>query len=865
MKDFVAIDIETTGLNHDRDDAIEIALVRFEGGAAAETWSSFVKPEAALRPFIVALTNISPADLEGAPEFSAVADEISKRLGDLPVVAYNAAFDRFFLEKAFAKCGREAPKNEWIDALVLARTAWPRLENHKLETVVAHLELESATAHRASPDAKWAGEVCVKALEAIAAMPEGDRALLGKLAAGSPLARVLPALPAAAGGWKPAKPAFPAVAEAADPGDLPDGESKELSKFLRGVWLEGRIGIAEIPTALAREGLLDAFARILPSSGERWVLVASHHELEKWSSDLRARGVEALVLRKGDRYACRRRLELFSSGPARSLAEDERAQLMPMLSWWNGASPDEEEWAGGTGFNAQRNFQLWQKVCAHPSGCSGELCGEGCPGRAMRALAEDAQVVVVDKELFFRDVQCGLTLLPRWDHIVVLEAEKIPGASVLLLEQNVRFYRLRNVIQRFANPWREGVGLLFAAEELAPGRKEFGALAEALRESERELQKLLSHVGLYARKQKVMGDMGYGKPLTQLGAASLQEIHAALDAADARAAECDAAAAELAAGERWFALLRPEFGILRQELRDFRNSLDTLVEARNPQLLYWANEWANPHHISLHGAPRNPGAQIGGALNRWARSICWIGAPLAVSRYLDRFLDSIGTRPSDRLVDFQHMRPKAPPALLCSGAVRDDTTQPDQKEQMRLLSLLEPKVKGRIVVLLTHERLISSWLSDALAAFPDRLVVAEGTDGALPQLWNNVRGAENAMILATDWPSDLPCGEDDLLVIPRIPFPQGRSSYLEQLAGSVTRRRGNAFQEVYVPEAALILRRWLDAHPVTPRAVLDPRAVGSRYAKKLSVLWGRDATIADSDEKVLAWASRPAPAEGAER
>ena len=132
MKDFVAIDIETTGLNHDRDDAIEIALVRFEGGAAAETWSSFVKPEAALRPFIVALTNISPADLEGAPEFSAVADEISKRLGDLPVVAYNAAFDRFFLEKAFAKCGREAPKNEWIDALVLARTAWPRLENHKL-------------------------------------------------------------------------------------------------------------------------------------------------------------------------------------------------------------------------------------------------------------------------------------------------------------------------------------------------------------------------------------------------------------------------------------------------------------------------------------------------------------------------------------------------------------------------------------------------------------------------------------------------------------------------------------------------------------------------------------------------------------
>ncbi|MCB5261925.1 MAG: exonuclease domain-containing protein, partial [Candidatus Cloacimonetes bacterium] len=41
---FVAIDIETTGLSEQRDEIIEIAAVRFAKGKAAERFVSLVKP-----------------------------------------------------------------------------------------------------------------------------------------------------------------------------------------------------------------------------------------------------------------------------------------------------------------------------------------------------------------------------------------------------------------------------------------------------------------------------------------------------------------------------------------------------------------------------------------------------------------------------------------------------------------------------------------------------------------------------------------------------------------------------------------------------------------------------------------------------
>ena len=76
MKSFVAIDLETTGLDFEKDEIIEVALVRFENGVQGESVDYLVKPTSVtLRPFIESLTGISNADLENAEPFAAVAQK----------------------------------------------------------------------------------------------------------------------------------------------------------------------------------------------------------------------------------------------------------------------------------------------------------------------------------------------------------------------------------------------------------------------------------------------------------------------------------------------------------------------------------------------------------------------------------------------------------------------------------------------------------------------------------------------------------------------------------------------------------------------------------------------------------------------
>ena len=106
MKSFVAIDLETTGLDFEKDEIIEVALVRFENGVQGESVDYLVKPTSVtLRPFIESLTGISNADLENAEPFAAVAQKIYSFIGDLPIVAHNAMFDSKFLKQTFAKVG----------------------------------------------------------------------------------------------------------------------------------------------------------------------------------------------------------------------------------------------------------------------------------------------------------------------------------------------------------------------------------------------------------------------------------------------------------------------------------------------------------------------------------------------------------------------------------------------------------------------------------------------------------------------------------------------------------------------------------------------------------------------------------------
>ena len=162
--DFVAFDIECTGLYADRDRMTEIGAVIFRNGEPAKTFNTFVDPGMPIPAEVVKLTGITDADVKGAPSEADALQAFLDFCGELPLVAHNADFDTGFMSAAAARCGAEF-RPVYLDTLVLAQTLLPHLKRHKLDTVSNYLSLPEFNHHRASDDALVCGRILVKLLE----------------------------------------------------------------------------------------------------------------------------------------------------------------------------------------------------------------------------------------------------------------------------------------------------------------------------------------------------------------------------------------------------------------------------------------------------------------------------------------------------------------------------------------------------------------------------------------------------------------------------------------------------------------------------------------------------------------------------
>ncbi len=161
---FVVLDFETTGLNPNIDEIIEIGAVRLEHGREVGEFSQLIDPGRAIPEKVVELTGINAAMLAGQPTLAEVFPKFAKFLEGAVLVAHNASFDMAFLRRAFQRFGKEldAPI---LDTLALARNAYKELRNHKLGTVCKHLDVSLKNAHRAVHDARATGLVLLKTLE----------------------------------------------------------------------------------------------------------------------------------------------------------------------------------------------------------------------------------------------------------------------------------------------------------------------------------------------------------------------------------------------------------------------------------------------------------------------------------------------------------------------------------------------------------------------------------------------------------------------------------------------------------------------------------------------------------------------------
>ena len=148
---FVALDLETTGLDAKKDAIIEIGAVRFQGDRILDRFSSLVNPGRKIPVRIQQITGITDRDVAAAPTLAEIAPEILAFVdsGVSGMVAHNASFDLGFMDAANIRFHRPG-----LDTFELATILLPGMDSYSLGELCRVLGIPLEDAHRALDDAE---------------------------------------------------------------------------------------------------------------------------------------------------------------------------------------------------------------------------------------------------------------------------------------------------------------------------------------------------------------------------------------------------------------------------------------------------------------------------------------------------------------------------------------------------------------------------------------------------------------------------------------------------------------------------------------------------------------------------------------
>ncbi len=149
---YVSLDLETTGLDPELDEIIEVAAIRFDAGGVIDTYHSLVNPGTQARvPHRAAHRHRRPTNWRARRTSRPIAAEVEAFIGLDPIVGQNPTFDTAFLARKGVQVFGPT-----YDTFELASLLLPGLQQHSLGAIADHLGIEFANRHRAMADAEAA-------------------------------------------------------------------------------------------------------------------------------------------------------------------------------------------------------------------------------------------------------------------------------------------------------------------------------------------------------------------------------------------------------------------------------------------------------------------------------------------------------------------------------------------------------------------------------------------------------------------------------------------------------------------------------------------------------------------------------------
>ncbi|MEN9562872.1 MAG: hypothetical protein RIR73_1116 [Chloroflexota bacterium] len=475
MTTIVSLDIESTGLDEERDAIIEIAAVRFNGKRKEDEFNTLINPGKHIPDFITGLTGIDDAMVRQAPRLRDISQELIAFVGDAPILGHNVKFDIGFLRKAGL-----FQYQQTIDTLELASVLMPTASRYNLGSLGKQLGIPLPATHRALDDALVTHACYLQLFEKAKDLPLEtleEIADLGNFATWDSNWVFEQALRAKVKeGIKPkqtktraslSKPVFasapeqdtPPVTRTEEPTPLdPEeaaavleyggpfsqyfesyehrGEQVEMLKAVANALSTGGHLLVEAGTGVGK-----SFAYLVPAAlfayqNNTRVVVSTNtinlqdQLIKKDIPDLQAAlnlGMRAAVLKGRSNYLCPRRFQyLRSHGPSNAT---EMRVLAKLIVWQvENSSGDRND----LNFQGPLEREVWSRLSAEDDNCTTESClgrmGGVCPFYRAKQAAQNSHILIVNHALLLSDVSTGSKVLPEYDYLIVDEAHHIESA-----------------------------------------------------------------------------------------------------------------------------------------------------------------------------------------------------------------------------------------------------------------------------------------------------------------------------------------------------------------------------------------------------------------------------------------------------
>lgn len=156
---YVVFDIETTGLDPEFDEIIEIGAVKIKDGIKIDTFNSLIKPEYEIDEFITELTGITNGMVENAPSIDEVLPKFMDFIRDYIIIGHNVNFDINFIYDNLEELNIPPITNDFVDTLRISRRLIPELKHHKLSDLANYFNIDTNGSHRSLKDVEITLEV----------------------------------------------------------------------------------------------------------------------------------------------------------------------------------------------------------------------------------------------------------------------------------------------------------------------------------------------------------------------------------------------------------------------------------------------------------------------------------------------------------------------------------------------------------------------------------------------------------------------------------------------------------------------------------------------------------------------------------